>query len=334
MNTPAIITPAEVIDPKQSANILARCEKQIDFAIEHLKASDRISEGWRFLVGAQMLAAKPHLPHGNEGKGDGFRAWVEKRFPTIEERTATNYLKFASTILAVAPKLKMETVSIFKQLPEKLRSDELTEPEQKTILQLVPEVTKGAPMMQFIKEQTPKPDRKIEFPCPHCGHANKGIVGREITCANKECGETIKVTETETPEQMVKAMIQQAEELVTAAVHALRVAREHEHAGDVSTDALSALRDECIEAGKAVKALLKKRKAKKAKKTPANELRKAIADVVQKKPMTVRDIATALVSAGIIGGANPINTVGKYLYGEDGRKHFTRGKDGGFQLRK
>jgi hypothetical protein len=266
MNAIAIAKPVEVIDPKQSAAILNRCEKQITFSLDQLKRGERLTEGLRFLLGAQMIAAKPHVPHGNSD-GDGFQPWLASKFPQIEYRTAANYMKFANTVLAVAPKeLKSETVSLFKQLPERIAAEEITESDQQTIIEMVPQVTDGEPMMAFIKANSAKPSRKITFHCPHCGAENTGFIGRDITCVNNECGETITVEETTTPEEQIQAAIKDAEDLCTHAINALRVVREHKHRHDISADLLRALIDESIETNKEAKSILKKRKTKKTAK--------------------------------------------------------------------
>jgi hypothetical protein len=262
LSVSSVVQP-EVISPQQSAAILDRCERGITFAVEQLQRGERMNEGWRFLLGAQMIAAKPHITHGN-GEGDGFQPWIAAKFPQLEYRTAANYMKFASTVLAVAPKaLKSETVSLFKQLPERIVEQGINDQQREAIIDLVPKLMEGQPMMQFIKAHTEKPARKISFHCPHCGAENTGFIGRDITCVNRECGETITVKETTTPEEQIQAAIKDAEDLVKAAISSLRIVREHKHRHDIATDLLRALIDESIETNKEAKSILKKRKQKK-----------------------------------------------------------------------
>ena len=79
--------------------------------------------------------------------------------------------------------------------------------------------------------------------------------------------------------------------------------------------------------GKAAKA-----KATKAKVARPNamSLREAIQRITAKTPLSVRDIVSAVQKGGYhFQSSNPVNSVGAYLYGPEGKKHFKRA-DGKF----
>jgi predicted RNA-binding Zn-ribbon protein involved in translation (DUF1610 family) len=261
LSVSSVVQP-EVISPQQSAAILDRCEKQITSGIDHLQGAEKTCDGWRFFLGLQVRTAKPHLEHG------AFEPWIENKWK-IDHRTANNWVRFAECIVVAANarieagEIKRETVSLLLDAPQKVANGGIAEREIPTVLDLVRQVTGGQPMMQFIKAHTEKPARKISFHCPHCGTENTGFIGRDITCINRECGETITVKETTTPEEQIQAAIKDAEDLVKAAISSLRIVREHKHRHDISTDLLRALIDESIETNKEAKSILKKRKQKK-----------------------------------------------------------------------
>jgi hypothetical protein len=59
-------------------------------------------------------------------------------------------------------------------------------------------------------------------------------------------------------------------------------------------------------------------------------IRDAIAQVTSKQPLTVREIVDAVQKIGYkFSSSNPVNSVGAYLYGSHGKKHFKRA-DGKF----
>ncbi len=56
-------------------------------------------------------------------------------------------------------------------------------------------------------------------------------------------------------------------------------------------------------------------------------IREAIMRVTSKEPLTVRDIVPAVQKLGYkFQSSNPVNSVGAYLYGAHGKKHFKRSK--------
>jgi len=154
--------------------ILARCEKRITALHATLQNGERINEGMRFLIGAAMIVAKPHVPHGNSDKADGFGEWCESKFK-IEPRTAQNWMKFATAMFHAAQgrQLKSETVSLFKQLPDRLADGGIDDKQRAEIIDLVPVITKGVPMMDFIRQNSENGgSRQITFHCPHCATEN------------------------------------------------------------------------------------------------------------------------------------------------------------------
>ena len=57
----------------------------------------------------------------------------------------------------------------------------------------------------------------------------------------------------------------------------------------------------------------------------AVSLRDAITRVTAKAPLSVRDIVDAVKKGGYtFQSTNPVNSVGAYLYGPEGKKHFKR----------
>lgn len=205
MTTELISTGAE------SAALLRKCEERITSYAQNLKRGEMLNDGWRFLMGAQMVLAKPHVPHGNS-EGDGFQKWLAERWPDIEERTARNWMRGATVLIEnwqagkFLPKAhggKTETVSFFKSIPEKLSNGDLTDDERQLCFDGLSEVTGGS-LLQFARQHS-KPRggaRRITFPCPHCQHENKGVIGREIKCGG--CGKKIEVKPERDPETALK----------------------------------------------------------------------------------------------------------------------------------
>jgi hypothetical protein len=67
---------------------------------------------------------------------------------------------------------------------------------------------------------------------------------------------------------------------------------------------------------------------------PALSMREVIAKIVAKNPQRIGDIVDGMHRAGyVFKSSNPTNSVGAYLYGPEGKKHFVRA-DGKFMLRK
>jgi len=65
---------------------------------------------------------------------------------------------------------------------------------------------------------------------------------------------------------------------------------------------------------------------------PRNDLsmRDAIARAIESRPLAIRDIVDSMQRLGFIfKSKNPVNSVGAYLYGPEGKKHFKRA-DGKF----
>ena len=57
----------------------------------------------------------------------------------------------------------------------------------------------------------------------------------------------------------------------------------------------------------------------------AMPIREAIAKVTAKQPLSVREIVDAVQKVGYkFQSSNPVNSVGAYLYGAHGKKHFKR----------
>src|SRR3954468_9618869 len=57
----------------------------------------------------------------------------------------------------------------------------------------------------------------------------------------------------------------------------------------------------------------------------AMPIREAIAKVTSKQPLSVREIVDAVQKVGYkFQSSNPVNSVGAYLYGAHGKKHFKR----------
>jgi hypothetical protein len=63
-------------------------------------------------------------------------------------------------------------------------------------------------------------------------------------------------------------------------------------------------------------------------------MREVISKLVAKTPMRINDIVDGMQRSGyVFKSSKPANSVGAYLYGPEGKKHFTRA-DGKFSLRK
>jgi len=59
-------------------------------------------------------------------------------------------------------------------------------------------------------------------------------------------------------------------------------------------------------------------------------MRDAITQVVRSQPRKIRDIVEGMENAGFVfKSKNPVNSVGAYLYGPEGKKYFKRA-DGKF----
>ncbi len=189
MNSLTKHEPTEVLDPQQSAEILARCERQITTLHEQLGRGEKLNQGIRFLIGAEMIAARPHIPlagRGNTGDssdGDGFENWVASKWPSLSKTSAFRYMKLASTVLAVAPKCKSSTVELLQNLPKQLVQSEFELSDEEKIFEAVALLTEGKSDAEFIKEHNPP---KHPNPCEHCG---KPVHPAAVKCSH--CGKSI-----------------------------------------------------------------------------------------------------------------------------------------------
>ena len=62
-------------------------------------------------------------------------------------------------------------------------------------------------------------------------------------------------------------------------------------------------------------------------------MREAITQVLNKSPMKIRGIVEGMEDLGFVfKSKNPVNSVGAYLYGPEGKKHFKRA-DGKFVVK-
>lgn len=206
----------EVFSPQESATILQRCEEKIETAYGHLRRGEQLNEGLRFVIGAQMNAAKPHITHGQ------FEDWLKERFPKIDIRTAQNWMKFADTVGTVVGKSKNETVSFLKNTPLQLTQGEFDwQADLRAVTEAVSTLMGEDGMMDFIDKHAEKArrggSRQIGFSCPHCGRKNKGFLGRTIVCANKDCAERITVrADGPTPAEKTQRMVEAEEEVLGA----------------------------------------------------------------------------------------------------------------------
>lgn len=205
--TPATTQPVEVIDAKQSAAILKRCEQKITEAQAHLKRGEQLNEGLRFVIGLQLNLARPYVALAARGsnkaeEGDGFEAWYKAKFG-LEESTARNWMKFANTVLAVGQKSKSATVALLEKLPQQLTQGEFSFDMLK-VTGAVLEVMGEDGMMDFIdKHAVKKPAGPIKFHCLHCGAENSAVHGKKLKCA--ECKKPITaVPDRKSDEQALK----------------------------------------------------------------------------------------------------------------------------------
>lgn len=67
---------------------------------------------------------------------------------------------------------------------------------------------------------------------------------------------------------------------------------------------------------------------------PGASMREVISKLVAKNPLRIGEIVDGMHRAGyVFKSSNPTNSVGAYLYGPEGKKHFVR-NEGKFSLRK
>ena len=238
----------EVFNAKESAEILKRCEAKIEKAHAELQRGEKLNEGLRFTLGVQMLTAKPHIPHGQFGD------WLKERFPTIELRTAQNYMRFVEASVTAAGRSKNETVSFLKDAPKQLTQGEFDWTADLQVLSdALSTLMKGQGMMEFIEKhagrKVPGGAQRIGFTCPKCQAALKGLVGRKVQCG--ACGE-VSVAKADTFLDSKRAA-QEADEALYAAAGTIRsiVSRMDDAAGEFAqahTEAVQAFLLACQEA--------------------------------------------------------------------------------------
>lgn len=244
MNKDAI----EVFSPKESAEILERCEAKIETAYGHLRRGEQLNEGLRFVIGVQMLTAKPHITHGQ------FNDWLKERFPQIDYRTAANWMRFAETVGTVAAKSKNETVSYLKEAPLQLSQGEFDwSSDLQAVSEAVTTLMKGQGMMEFIDRHAGRKHQggaqRIAFTCPKCQAALKGLLGRKVECG--QCG-TRSTAKADTFMDTKRAA-EAADEALYAAAGTIRsiVGRMDDAAGEFAqahTEAVQAFLLACQEA--------------------------------------------------------------------------------------
>jgi hypothetical protein len=69
---------------------------------------------------------------------------------------------------------------------------------------------------------------------------------------------------------------------------------------------------------------------------PQNKMsmRDAIAKALGKQPLGIKDVVAGMKKLGYrFKSSNPVNSVGAFLYGPEGKKTFVRGKDGLFSIK-
>lgn len=209
-----------IITAKESATILKRCEGQIQTALNHLERTEQLSNGLRGVIGVQMALAKPHIPHGNSGDGDGFKTWLNDRWPQIEYATANSWMKLGQSLIAAEEKSKSGSDQFFKLLPEKLSQGVFDfERDGAEAASAAKALMAGDSIQDFIGKHTervrPGGSRQIQFTCPKCHGKNKGFPGRTITCSHQECGARITVkADGPSPQAKVEAIIAEEEELL------------------------------------------------------------------------------------------------------------------------
>lgn len=187
--------PLEVIDAKQSAAILKDGIAKIDHLDSLAKRGEALNSMTRMAIGAQLSRIKPHIPHGNseEGDGDGFVKVIERW--GYNPRTAREWIQQFSVLIAQAPKkLKTADAAVFTRM----LAEGLTEGEEQKALALIPQITGGQSISDFVDANAER--RKgglmpIRFHCPTCREQKvntllKQIAGRKIKCP--KCGETCK----------------------------------------------------------------------------------------------------------------------------------------------
>lgn len=64
-------------------------------------------------------------------------------------------------------------------------------------------------------------------------------------------------------------------------------------------------------------------------------MREAISKALAKQPLGIQDVVAGMKKIGYrFKSSNPVNSVGAFLYGPEGKKTFVRGKDGLFSVKR
>lgn len=260
--------PLEVIaaNPAESKAIVAKCEERITDYNNLLQRGERINDGFRFLIGAQILVAKPHLNHGE------FEPWVEKKWG-YDHRTANNWARFADAVINVGRNVlnpKRETVSLLLNLPEQLANGGLNEKEREALFALIPEVTGDAGMMDFLDQHAPRKRggaMAIQFHCVHCGAKNTAVHGRKIECV--KCGQKITAApDRKSDEKALQESIEAAREYLdeTKARHDHLLADTSEELDLAGEKAMRSLMESCRALSAEIASRLKSASARAQKK--------------------------------------------------------------------
>lgn len=165
----------------ESKAIVETCGQRVETFGAQLKRSERVTDGWRCLIGVHLMLAKPHLDHGE------FEPFVQRYLPQYEKRTAERWMRFAETAIR-----KSDPGSLLKQLPEKASNGGIAESEVPTLTEALNALLGEEAFDDWTDANS---ERKkggllpITFHCP-CGQKLKQIAGRNIKCP--KCGETVK----------------------------------------------------------------------------------------------------------------------------------------------
>jgi hypothetical protein len=261
----------QVIDAKQSAAILKRCEEKIVDAQKHLRRGEMMNDGLRFVIGLQLTIARPHVPLAARGtnkaeEGDGFEAWYKEKFG-LEKSTASNWMRFSGAVLGQAEKSKSPTVGLLEKLPQQLTQGEFAFDMMK-VTSAIHELMGDDGMMDFIdKHAERKPlggSRQIKFTCPHCGAINKGFTGRTVKCIDATCAKKITVKpDGPSAQEKIQQIIEGEREVGDALIVDVEQWMAREHSAEFGRDGLQRMLATQIEWGKKIKALLKKKKGQK-----------------------------------------------------------------------
>jgi hypothetical protein len=134
--------------PKSVAEKLEHHAANISLFIAGNRKGAAEQFGYAYLAGREMLAAKPVVPHGNNGNANGgFQRWVQARWPKLPYRTAACWMLFADAINS-----HVGVTQLLKEKPLLLKKGRLTVKDRATILQAVPLVMDGKSMTRFMRD--------------------------------------------------------------------------------------------------------------------------------------------------------------------------------------